>query len=360
MKRFIKNIILFFLPVFLFCSATIPFYLAAVNCGEFKDIEENIEIQRKNHDVLIGLGYNEQTTYYKIVNANYYQAEVIALGTSRVMQFKKEFFKRSFYNCGGAVSWNYDEYVNFLENLTYKPKVIILGVDQWVFNNEWNRNRKKYSTFTSIKKIDRNKVSMLKQIIKDWSQNKWSFSSLNLYKKNIGFNGCIKDSGFMLDGSYFYGDIYRKPEEQSDYQFRNSFERMKKGDSPFVWGQEIEIETIKQLTSLLKYCAKHNIYVIGFLPPFAPSVCQSMKDSGNYSYIDKIPSSCKEIFDAYGYELYNFTNNEGLTVIDDYFVDGFHGNDIVYGKILQKMIEHKSRIAPYLDMMKVNSLINKS
>ena len=360
MKRFIKNIFLFFLPVFLFCAATIPFYLAAVNCGEFKDIEENIETQRKNPNVLIGLGYNEQTTYYKLVNANYYQAEVIALGSSRVMQFKEEFFKSSFYNCGGAVNWNYDEYVNFLENLTYKPKVIILGVDQWVFNNEWNRNRKKYSSFASIKKIDRNKASMLKQIIKDWSQNKWSFSSLNLYKKNIGFNGCIKNDGFMLDGSYYYGEIYRRPEERRDYQFSNSFERMKKGDSPFVWGQEIEIETIKQLTSLLQYCVKHNIYVIGFLPPFAPSVCKRMKDSGNYSYIDKIPASCKEIFDAYGYECYNYTNNEGLTVIDDNFIDGFHGSDIVYGKILNNMIKHKSRINLYLDTMKVNSLINKS
>ena len=50
----------------------IPFYLVAVNCGEFKDIEENVEAQRKNHDMLIGLGYNEQTTYYKLINANYF------------------------------------------------------------------------------------------------------------------------------------------------------------------------------------------------------------------------------------------------------------------------------------------------
>ncbi len=85
-----------------------------------------------------------------------------------------------------------------------------------------------------------------------------------------------------------------------------------------------------------------------------------MKDCGNYSYIDKIPASCKLIFDAYSYECYNFTNNEGLNVIDDNFVDGFTGSDIVYGKILQNMIKHKSGIAPYIDTMKVDSLINKS
>ena len=102
MKRFVRDIILFMLPIMILVAGAVTIYYEALNCGELASIDKNIEAQRENHNSIIGLGYNEQTSYYKLVNANYYQANVLALGTSRVMQFKNEFFEESFYNCGGG------------------------------------------------------------------------------------------------------------------------------------------------------------------------------------------------------------------------------------------------------------------
>ncbi len=360
MKRFIKNILLFFLPVILFCCAMIPFYLAAVNCGEFKDIEDNIEAQRKNHNMLIGLGYNEQTSYYKLVNANYYQADVVALGTRRVMQFKKEFFKSSFYNCGGAVGGNYKEYVNFLENLTYKPKVILLGLDQWVFNDAWNRSCKEYTGFMKIEKENRNKGAMLKKIVKDWTRRKWRFSDLKLYPGNIGFNGRIKDSGFMYDGSYYYGNIYRNPEEQEDYQFKDTLDRVTKGNRNFEWGNHVDADTLVQLKELLSHCSNNNILVIGFLPPFAPTINDKMTKSGNYTFLREITPACKTIFDSCNYELYDYTDGGSLKDTDEHYIDGFHGSEVIYGKIIQDMIKRGSIINNYVDLQKMVILLNNA
>lgn len=360
MKRFIKNILLFFLPVIMFCCAMLPFYFAAVNCGEFKDIEESIEIQRKNHDILIGLGYNEQTAYYKLVNANYYQADVIALGTSRVMQFKKEFFKSSFYNCGGAVGGNYKEYVNFLENLTYKPKVILLGLDQWVFNDAWNRSCTDYTGFKKIEKENRNKGSMLKKIVKDWTRKKWRFTDLKLYPVNIGFNGRIKDEGFIYDGSYYYGNIYRNPKGQKDYQFKDTFDRIEGGKYRFEWGKHIDTDTLEQLKFLLDYCSEKKIFVIGFLPPFAPAVYNRIVQSGNYDYFNEIAPFCQELFAGYGFEFYDYTDNNRLIVTDKYFIDGFHGSDVLYGKIIQDMIKKGSIINNEVDLQTTDSLLNNA
>ena len=360
MKRFIKNIFLFFIPVILFCSAMIPFYLVAVNCGEFKDIEENVEAQRKNHDMLIGLGYNEQTTYYKLINANYFKADVIALGTSRVMQFKKVFFKSSFYNCGGAVGGNYKEYVNFLKNLTYKPEVILLGLDQWVFNRAWNRSCKDYIQFKKIEKDNRNKGFMLIRIVKDWTKKKWRFADLKLYPVNIGFNGRIKDAGFMYDGSYYYGNVYRTPQNQEDYQFKDTFTRIEMGKSRFEWGNHIDADTLAQLKNLLDYCSEKGIRVIGLLPPFAPSVYNKMIRSGNYGYFSEIGPACQKLFSTYNFEIYDFADSNCLMVTDDFFLDGFHGSEVVYGKILQDLTRQESIISKYIDESMADKILNNA
>lgn len=79
---------------------------------EFSDFNQLIQEQRSDHFIFIRMGYNENTTYYKCLNINYYQPDVIALGTSRVMRFHADYFCTGFYNCGGVVGWNYDEYLN--------------------------------------------------------------------------------------------------------------------------------------------------------------------------------------------------------------------------------------------------------
>ena len=147
MKKFLCNIILFILPLVCFIIISVgPFYYAGFITHEFTDVNACIELQQSNPTSLFGLGYSDQTIYYKLQNANYYKKAVIALGTSRVMQFNSIYFKDNFYNCGGAVAGNYSEYKNFLENLSYRPDVIILGLDAWVFNDNWNNGCKKYNS----------------------------------------------------------------------------------------------------------------------------------------------------------------------------------------------------------------------
>ena len=79
MARFIKNVLLFFIPILLIIASVIPFYFVAKGTGELDSIDTNVAIQRENHNCVIGLGYNEQTSYYKLMNADYYKAPIISL-----------------------------------------------------------------------------------------------------------------------------------------------------------------------------------------------------------------------------------------------------------------------------------------
>lgn len=361
MRKFVNNIALFMLPIILTSfMLTVPFYGVGYYTGELKELDRMIAEQRENTNIILGFGYNEQTPYYKLSNANYYQAPIIALGTSRVMQFKDEFFDKTFYNCGGAVSGNYNEYVNFLENLSYTPDTIILGLDAWVFNDAWNCSLGDYSSFSQIEKIDRDTDAIIKSIREDWGNGKWSFSGINDYDENMGFNGRMKDTGFMYDGSYYYGCIYRNPEQQVDWQFADTLDRVATGTRRFEWGEHIDNDTLVQLENLLCYCKVNNINVIGFLAPFAPTVYDAMTNSGNYGYLDEISPACEELFADYGCEYYDFVDSECFNVTDDYFVDGFHGSEIAYGYILEDMISNDSSISNFVDLDQTEYWLNNS
>lgn len=360
MQKFVKDVLIFFMPIIMVVSIFGGFYFLGYCSGELKDIDKLIKEQRNNHSVIIGLGYNEQTAYYKLQNANYYQAEVISLGTSRAMQFKADYFKSSFYNLGGAVSENYDEYKNFLENLNYVPDMILLDLDAWVFNSAWNNKCAEYQNFIEVKQLGRNKLTITKTIMEDFVRKKWNINDLNNYSMNEGFNGKINDNGFLYDGSLHYGDIERDYQTTTTERLKETFSRIDAGNSRFEYGTEIDTNTIEKLELLLNYCADKHIYVIGYLAPFAPSVYSSMINSGNYDYLQKISPACQSLFDKYSFAYFNYADGNKLKVTDDYFADGFHGSEIVYGLMIQDMINQNTILKEEVDIQTLNALQNNA
>lgn len=348
------------IPIFIIIGIMGIFYRIGYYAGEFADIDEAIEDQRADHAILVGYGYKSDGVYYKLHNANYYQADIIALGTSRAMQFKGIYFKESFYNCGGAVSGNYNEYRNFLQNLSYTPETVILDLDSWVFNDEWNRSCTEYNELIQIQKSDDNVMHMLKLMIKDYLNKKWTWDSLSEYANNIGFNGKVRDHGFMYDGSRYYGSAYRYPEEQDDYMFVASKYLISRGNKGFQYGEHIDPDTLVQLDNLLSYCAENDIYVIAYVAPYAPSIYEEMENSGNYGYLSEIAPACEVELGKFGFEFYDYTDGSCLGVTDDFFIDGFHGSEVTYAYMVRDMIAHGSRIDDYIDNDKLNLLLDSA
>lgn len=360
MRRFVKDVFAWSVPILIIVAIFFGFYAVGYFSGEFQNIDKLIEAQRKNHSIILGMGYNEQKEYYKVENANYYKAEVIALGTSRAMQFKELYFETDFYNCGGAVSGNYNEYVNFLKNLDYIPSVIILDLDAWVFNEAWNYNRSDYEEYVEITLADRNKLAMTKSIIIDFFNGKWELSDLQAYPDNVGFNGKIQDSGFMYDGSYYNGFTPRYPAEAADYEFADTLRRIEEGSSRFEYGKHIDEDTLIQLENFLGHCKENGIYVIGYLAPFAPSIYQTMEENGHYGYLKEISPACTEMFRKYGYSYYDYADGSVLGVTDDFFLDGFHGSEVVYAVMIRDMISDDEILNQCINKSKLESLINSA
>lgn len=358
MKRFIRNLILFMIPVAVAIGLFMVFYVVGIVSGEFYT-SDALMAKRIGQSVdVIGLGYNEQTAYEKLLNANARKADVLVLGTSRSMQFKEDYFTTSFYNCGGAVHGNYREYKNYLMNLSYKPKLMVLDLDSWVFNDNWNSAEKDYKEYEAIEPVDRNRIVMAKQILLDWVDGKWTFVSLGNYPDNLGFNGKIKDDGFCEDGSYHYGEVGRDITKSGDYGFSETYERINSGILRFEYGDHVDEDTLVQLEELLDYCRDNNIYVVAYHAPFAPSVYSKMMETGKYGYIGEIAQACEKLFSEYDYEYYDYADVSVIGVSDKYFADGFHGSEVVYAMMVADMTERGSVLWNYVDHNKLQEMID--
>mgnify|MGYP000149104530 CR=1 FL=1 len=129
MSKFLLRLTLYTLPF------AVPFLLLTgfmVYTGESMPLRLVAEMQMGDAPVLFRPRYGNRDLDFKTLSANLRQPDILAAGSSRVLQFRALFFNqqpRQFYNTG-APAWTLDQVQQLLNNLTYTPRILILGIDQ--------------------------------------------------------------------------------------------------------------------------------------------------------------------------------------------------------------------------------------
>lgn len=361
MKKFIFKILLFSIPLFL---VLLPpcWYLFQMK-ENFFDLESFIK-NPSTDKYLIGYTYNEKN--YKFMKWKYINAkpkfEIWSLGSSRAMQFRSEMFTASFYNAGFTVG-RINEFLPFMKSIDHSkyPEMLIVTLDTWMFNTKydkvddivdatkWTNSFKMYPSYGT-----------LKTVWADMIDNK--FSKNKTYAANgyirIGYNANFKDTGFRNDGSFYYGEqiakLKAKDSTCSDYNFKDTFLRIANGSDKFEHGNVPNSKAFNELEKFALFCKYNNIKMILVLPPFANVVLDKMISTRKYQYIQKIPEKCLSIAKKYKFECYDFTNPKKLKTNSTEFVDGFHGSEKVYLKMLVQMLEEHSVLNSKTNMNQLN------
>ena len=351
MKRFFYKLALFLIPIILVYLP--PFIILKGSKENFMNINS---ILNGNKNYLIGYAYNENNYAYlkwKTINIKP-KYETIALGSSRVLQFRKEMFKSSFYNAGYTIS-KINDFINFIHSLPIEkyPRYLILGLDQWMFNLNWDESvkiRLKDYWKNSFSYFPRSSIYL--SVYKDLLKGKYGMNVIynNSPVMEIGLNSIINNTGFRNDGSMYYGkQIYKlinKDKSANDYEFEDTYSRIKDGNKRFEYGNIISQQALVELDKMLKYCKLNDIKIVGFIPPFANSVYNKLMESEKYIYLNRLSKYLIPLFNKYNYEFYYYPSGESCNSTDKDFIDGFHGGEVVYSRIL-------------IDMLKNNSILNE-
>jgi hypothetical protein len=293
---------------------------------------------------------------------------VIALGSSRVQQFRQEMFHKSFYNASGTIQSIY-EYRKFLNKLPKEklPKYLIVGLDQWMFNARYQEEytKKKFDlAWSDFSAINKNVNQKIKSLSADLVAGKIQRLSKAHKHPFYGITAIVDSSGFRNDGSYVYQALMRKLLDEShpfyNQKFTNTLKRIEDRCCRFQAGTDVELQSVAELKEILAYCKENQIHVIAFLPPFASKVYDRMHVTGEYLYIRRIYPLISPLFEKHGFELYDFgeieVHNEPN---DDMMIDGYHGGELLYVHILCQMIERGSKLATVASLKKLRDDIDK-
>lgn len=345
MRKFLLKLFYFTIPLFLFLLP--PAYILFVSGENFKDIDPVIA---KNDNYIIGYAHNEQNYNYlkwkTLMSRD--KHKVISLGSSRVLQFRGHMFDSTFYNAGYTIS-GIAEFVPFLQSIPQEkyPDYLIVNLDQWMFNANWDDlslkpSKNKWSSAF-------NKMPRIQTVISVWRdllRNKYNLKELQSSTMCIGLNSKVNNTGFRNDGSILYGKqivkLLSNDTTASDYKYHDTYNRIQKGDRRFEYGEIVNVAAISELSNLLKFCKENKIELVAFLPPFADKVNERLLSTGNYKYMQSIYPLISDFFGKYNFELYDFTNLQSCNSNDDETIDGFHGGERTYLKMLIKMLEKNS------------------
>jgi len=347
MKKFLTRLLIFICPIIIFFS--IPLYVLWKSKDNFYVIDKLVVSNKK---YLLGYAYDEtQYKYLKWIDITSNSRKTVwTLGSSRVLQFRRQMFDSTFYNAGYTI-YSLNDFRPFLKSIPVNkyPKYLVIALDEWMFNTAWDdlTVTSPVDTWQDSYRIWPQSSTYL-SVYKDLFAHKYSFSTIKndgpLYK--VGLNALVNNTGFRTDGSLFYGGqidkLVKNDKTARDFKYAGTLGRIKHGNERFQYGNSINPKALVEVDALLNYCKQHQIQVIAFLPPFAEAVYDKMMATNKYGYLKQIYPALKPIFNKYHYEVYDFSRVSLVNADDHETIDGFHGGEGVYQKIMINMLNQGS------------------
>lgn len=314
--------------------------------GETTSYSKIVERQIQSGGIY-GSSMNAGTYYYKLKLLSTMPASVIALGSSRTMQFRKEMFAVPMINMAGAANDLLETRAFLREIKKLNPDAhVILGLDFWWFNDRTLQNPRMHpleespetlltaeKLFSSIKYLLERRFSLGDYIRILRGNSKNSYFSW----ENIGFQAIKNSYGYRVDGSYFYSKLYFNLDNyvSPDEKFEATFQRIRGDTARFERADRISEAGLNEMRELF-----HEFFADGrgrldvFMPPISSSVLELMKNQPqSFPHLFELASTLKKE----GIHVMDFTDPKIINSEDCEFIDGFHGGDVTYLRILHQM-----------------------
>ena len=303
----------------------------------------------QNRFEIYGSALNGNDMKFKISLYRRRQSEVVAIGSSRMMQFREEAFRASFTNCGGVFS-SLEHGEAFIDNLLksdHLPQTALVGVDYWWFHKDYVGPPSQVLTMST-----REDILTRQKLLAPFE---WAFAdklSAGMYAgllisgrienptarfPTTGVYAMRTSSGWRPDGSYLNTNAAFKTEQDyvtiradlADIRV-GKVERINLGVGDFV-----DPSRLDRFVRILRKLRDAGVKLVVMMPPVMFSYRAAAGESaGNRSYIAPLATDLKTRSLAEGFEFYDFT---ALEADDCEFLDGWHPGEIANLRVLQSI-----------------------
>ena len=374
-KTFFLKLFLIFLPVILILA--FPIFVLVVS-GEFSQPDTVLAEQNaSNQNILYAPAYTDFEAYYRMQGVLLHQPEVLALGNSRILDIRSEYFKPGVTSYdAGLLAKGIQEYRQVLDRIpkATQPKVMIMVLEQSQFDY-WERDFNGYYNLPAQLVYQKPLNYILNVTIRSWPliygdyfQKKFSIRQLWQDRHDntrIGLLAKIDNEGFRKDGSYRNGRYVDHPHDPRLYDSNNFSDTfgliaLKSGYFRYNTYDGLSEQALDETDAILAEAKARGIYVIAYMPPYAPTVYKKMLTDPAYHYIFQIEDKARPIFEKYGFELYNFNDPASLGAKDSEFFDGYHQGEKVYVRLMLYMAKHSSVLGKLVDIPTLQKKLDAS
>lgn len=330
-------------------------------------LERAVEKQAQGAFVIFGSGVSQNFIEYKLELYKNIKPEICALGSSRVMQFRGAWFNAPFVNMGGTAG-NLAELRFALEEMLKisSPKGIIIGLDFWWFMPQWEKEpHKKLEWRPGAYEYELQKLKKPWQWLLD---GKISFGDIlkplqgsfktGFNQNRYGIMAQKYNEGFGPDGSWYNTAEITGKKPPFDYQFEDTLEQIESGIKAFYRAKKNQSgasgEHVAALLGILAELKEKNVEFWLFIPPLSQKAYDALaKNRRFWPHLFNLRKTLQEK----GLEVWDFSSPETLNATDCEFIDGFHGGEIAYARILSQLALANHDLAKFVNLEKLHTLI---
>lgn len=285
--------------------------------------------------------------------------DVAVLGSSRVLQFRKDFFKPSFANLGNM--HNLAQVIQMAETAVVKdkPKLLILAVDFWWFNPGYENDE-----FTTNPPDARMTVADL------FDAAGWLFkgklSPRDIWRilakdtPNIGITAIARGDGFDAYGSYYNDSLVTGATKHRDAQFALTLSLIKDGKQRFARAAAPDKKKLQEFARLLRQLRRSGVPTIVFIPPLAPAVIDDMAKHPKWSaYVRPALAEVEKLVHDAGFGFYNFHDPRDFGSGDCEMLDGVHAGPVAYARLLKNMAAQEEKLAAVVNAARLDEIVKR-
>lgn len=301
---------------------------------------------------------------FRLARYHALKPEIVTLGSSRVLQFRQSHFIRPFANMG--MNYQLDQLPGIARRLVASPhdlKLVILSIDHWKFD--------------PLQVLKKNLPTRLHNWAADINNMYYISAPLRLVVKkqlgadeiltiicrcddygpikNFGLAALIDGSGIDVEGSYHYEWVYTTPARPDG--FAPHLKRIQSRENGFEILDEIPPTSLGYLKEAVQILQTADVQVVLMVPPMPEAIVDAMNRAGGYGVISRMDIALRSL----GATFYNFHDaNRTLESPDCEFVDGIHGGEVTYLRILRAMqMDRPDLWSSFLDSQRIDDMIRE-
>lgn len=335
----------------------LPLLLFARNTWELASTDE-IVTQQRTHGGLYGTAIHGNTYAYKLSIYKALLPDVVILGTSRMMQIRHGAFRASMLNAAGTAdtAQQMEAFANDMLAI-HTPRAIIIGIDFWNYNplrpEDASTAPPSGSNTLSWKQLFKIvELIAVKRIPPDVALE-YAFSTRKSTDM-LGIAAICDNTGFAADGSRHGMSGIVKMKSFPDFKFSDTLSRVTDGNRRFEPADTIDENRWERLQNLINTFTARGIHVAILLPPLASPVLEAMTTRGDYGILPALHDKIQTL----GVPAFDFTSASVAGGTDCEFLDGFHGGDVLYARMLLSIAKQSpDRVATLFDVNALERII---